>query len=81
VTRYVGQVATFALFGTVAAFIFFGNAVFALRRTRNRSGERRGPVAGIADRVVLGLLLGVSAVVFLLAASAGRRHWQEVWLF
>ena len=81
VTRYTGQAVAFVVFGVIGTLIFFGNAVFALRRTSRPPQRRSGRVASVGDRLVLGLLIGVSVVVLLLAGSAGRRNWQDIWLF
>jgi uncharacterized membrane protein (UPF0182 family) len=81
VTRYVDRAVIAALFGVVTGAFFFGNAVFAFRRTR------RSPVAGsqsrpaIAERVMLPVVLGASLLVLLIAAGTGWSNWERVLLW
>ncbi|CAA9546952.1 MAG: INTEGRAL MEMBRANE PROTEIN (Rhomboid family) [uncultured Thermomicrobiales bacterium] len=76
-TRYLTRLMAFVAGGLVGGGFVFANLVFALRRSRGRRSA--GDLPAIGERLFVGLLLGLSTLVFLLTGSGAAGRWQD-WL-
>jgi uncharacterized protein len=78
--RYSAEIVSFVVGFLVAAAIFGGNVVFALRRSRHRSPSVR--LATLADRALLISVVVSTVAVAFAGGVAAAKHWQtwQLWL-
>lgn len=76
-TRYTAEVVSFLIGGAVAAAVFGGSLVLALRRSRG--AEATGRVRRFAERTLRALTVAATAVIAVLFGLATAGRW-ETWL-
>lgn len=76
VQRYVTQIVSFLVVGALSAAIFYVNVSMALRNTREESGSV-GTISAWSRRLLRGLIVGTTMIVFTVCGFAGARHWED----
>ncbi|CAN5291812.1 UPF0182 family protein [soil metagenome] len=76
VQRYVAQIVSFLVVGALSAAIFYVNVSMALRNTREESGSV-GTISAWSRRLLRGLIVGTTMIVFTVCGFAGARHWED----
>ncbi|MEA2598951.1 MAG: uncharacterized protein QOF01_5420 [Thermomicrobiales bacterium] len=76
-TRYTAQVLSFVVGAALAAGVFGGNLVLALRRTRQERPS--GRLVAFAERTLFALLIAATAVVAVIFGLTTAQRW-ETWL-
>jgi uncharacterized membrane protein (UPF0182 family) len=77
--RYAAQALSVLVVGGVAALIFYINVSLALRNTREKDGTV-GAVSRWSRRLLRGLIVGLSMIVFLVAGLRAATHWEDIML-
>jgi len=76
IRRYVAQILSFLIVGGLSSLIFYVNVSLALRNTREEHG-RAGLVSRWSRRILRALIVGASAIVFIISGIAGASHWED----